>query len=169
MSDHVYNEQHSLSVRRPHSFYETNRHNETQAEKQQVPPFTVGVGEYWLWRKLNNWLEEGWSQRREANRHTAAKRRTFCYKRKTKEEPTWSCLAIGLRSAESGEWRWDQVGGASSHPGAYSVTQQWLDHGGAAWNTSPLPLFSSLLSTLLCVCHWPSSKQQVSPPSPLPV
>lgn len=160
MSDHnAYNEQRSLRFRRPRSFYETNQHNETQAEKQQVPPFTVGVtGEYWLRRKLNNWLEKGWSQRREANRHTAAKRR------KTKGEPTWSCLAIGLRSAESGEWMWDQVGGVSSHPGAYSVTQEWLEHGGDALNTSPLSLFS----TLLCVCHWPSSKQQVSPPSPPP-
>lgn len=119
MSDNNgYNKQHFY---RGHTASQAHQYSETQAQKQtqqsqQKTPFTVWVaGEYWLKRTLNYWLEKGWCHRREASRHTAAKGRTFCFKRKTKKEPTGSWFAIGLRSAENEELRWEQLGGASSH------------------------------------------------------
>lgn len=52
---------------------------------------------------------------------------------------TGSGFAICLGSAESGSWRWERVGGATL-PGVYSA----FEHGGAMFNTSPLPSLGRL-------------------------
>lgn len=63
---------------RPHSLTKQMNTMKLKAEKQQVSPFPDRVtGEYWSRRKLDYWLEEGWSQRRVAHRPTAAQRQTF--------------------------------------------------------------------------------------------
>ncbi len=45
------------------------------------------------------------------------------------------------------------MGGAFSHPGVYSVTEQWLEHGGATLNTFALLalFFSSPFYSTVCL------------------